>query len=875
MEVSRSGRERLAGRGPGDRYTGTGPVPVGPSEIHHHDYSTSPKEVWIQAGKVSERGAYTETNSTPLCAVTEGRVPAGSTRMVVTVPAPSRAQGAEQPWKWRTAARHADCDQVDILKNVWSAIEGCVHSPATSRYGKLSRGMPADNQIPDQINEADWERWAKPTGLFFSTGPLKFRWDSLVMVLILYSCSSVPFRLGMNHPPEGVWWCVEVAVSFVFIADMIINFNTAYSDGDLFILNRSIICANYMRGWFVLDLTSAFPFELVDWILVVIAESSTSSSSPGSLKALRALRLIRIMRLLRLMKLQTYIDAIEDALNLNLQILQLVKVVCGLMYLTHIIGCFWFFLANEVNDAPATWLETYDDGSGLDASVWQQYLISIYWALTTLTTVGYGDITPTNDVERLYSLLTLLTGALVFGYLLSTVSELVNNADPNKSKVHHKLTEIKHYLRWHRFPTELATRVKKSYEFYYAKQSAMREEDVTNDLAPALKRDVQAYLLSRTVHMLPLFKSGQRFVTLEVQLQVHAKLKPLMREAKETISDALEKGGEGGLSLYFVRRGTIAARGDLPNLTFFEIDSNYDTGAFLGEEALMLRQDCAGLLKATTKCTYQATTRCELYALAVADLFDILTSTVARLEQDPIDALAKVIWKETRRRARWRAFMVRLAWAHQGNKNDTHVTAALHLQAQWLLRTAARIPAPGESNCDLKRLLPGLYAKNYVGGLFAKNSVGMKKQQADAPAPSRRTARRGSTRFPPSLLGRPHADAGSVSDESSPSPLALRELGDPLAALREMHGAPAEDPLASLRELHDVAPAGADRGRMNLNNVDAKLESLEAKLDLLLADKEAAKAELRDIVHEAVASELRQILAGAPAVHAVQCRRVS
>ena len=90
-----------------------------------------------------------------------------------------------------------------------------------------------------------------------------------------------------------------------------------------------------------------------------------------------------------------------------------------------------------------------------------------------------------------------------------------------------------------------------------------------------------------------------------------------------------------------------------------------------------------------------------------------------------------------------------------------------------------------------------------------------------------------------------------------------------------MHGAPAEDPLASLRELHDVAPAGADRGRMNLNNVDAKLESLEAKLDLLLADKEAAKAELRDIVHEAVASELRQILAGAPAVHAVQCRRVS
>lgn len=50
---------------------------------------------------------------------------------------------------------------------------------------------------------------------------------------------------------------------------------------------------------------------------------------------------------------------------------------------------------------------------------------AFYWAVTTATTVGYGDITPTNDISRVIAMGLMIVGIGVLGLFLATVSSIM------------------------------------------------------------------------------------------------------------------------------------------------------------------------------------------------------------------------------------------------------------------------------------------------------------------------------------------------------------------------------------------------------------------------------------------------------------------
>ena len=46
------------------------------------------------------------------------------------------------------------------------------------------------------------------------------------------------------------------------------------------------------------------------------------------------------------------------------------------------------------------------------------YTAALYWTFTTITTVGYGDLTPTDLSERLYAIFAMIIGTGLFGYIV-------------------------------------------------------------------------------------------------------------------------------------------------------------------------------------------------------------------------------------------------------------------------------------------------------------------------------------------------------------------------------------------------------------------------------------------------------------------------
>jgi len=48
-------------------------------------------------------------------------------------------------------------------------------------------------------------------------------------------------------------------------------------------------------------------------------------------------------------------------------------------------------------------------------------LSSIYWAVTTMVAIGYGDIVPQNKNEKIVAIGAMLLACVIYGYIMETV----------------------------------------------------------------------------------------------------------------------------------------------------------------------------------------------------------------------------------------------------------------------------------------------------------------------------------------------------------------------------------------------------------------------------------------------------------------------
>ena len=95
-------------------------------------------------------------------------------------------------------------------------------------------------------------------------------------------------------------------------------------------------------------------------------------------------------------------------------------------FFLHISSCLFIFLSDFDDDTDNIWRysEPY-----VSYDIFDLYVTAIYYVVTTMSTVGYGDISGGTAAERIFAILLMLTGVLSFNLISGALGALITNYD--------------------------------------------------------------------------------------------------------------------------------------------------------------------------------------------------------------------------------------------------------------------------------------------------------------------------------------------------------------------------------------------------------------------------------------------------------------
>lgn len=438
-------------------------------------------------------------------------------------------------------------------------------------------------------------------------------WDVFIGVLIVFSVTAIPVRIGyyVELNRQGLGFIFDCFIDVMFLTDIVANFVTGYLDEmDLLVTDKRLIARNYVRGWFFIDLVSTVPIDLV---AEAFMGSSSGAAGLSQLKLIRIIRMFRLLKLARLKKLAKIWKKVSATLDLNPAALKLVKLLFSILFLSHMLCCFWFYLGYPdcLEDEPPceipprTWVTVRDLQ---DADLEIKYVNSMYWTIATMTAVGYGDIVAENDGEMLYTILTQLVGAAYFGFLIGNISTLLETIDVRATALKAKMNELREYMKERRLPKELQQRIKKHYTYYLSHKSVFNEVAIVYELNSTLRNAVVMEAHEDLIKKMKIFEDAEQSFIAAMVLQ--------LRPQAQAPGEIIAREGEIGNEMWFLKKGVVELFSRKPDGSDVLLGILAE-GSHFGEISLLTQSPRTASIRAST--------HIDMYTITKEALDDVLT----------------------------------------------------------------------------------------------------------------------------------------------------------------------------------------------------------------------------------------------------------
>ena len=170
----------------------------------------------------------------------------------------------------------------------------------------------------------------------------------------------------------------------------------------------------------------------------------------------------------------------------------------------NVAACFFFYISLQAcptsGCVDCCWIAKAEKmGKALKDDDWTvQYVFSLYWASTTMLSIGYGDIIPENMSEAIYTISAQFISCVLFAFSVNEIWSIFQEKNSKKARIGSRMNVINLYMRDKNVEPKLRSRVNAYlYHFYHTKGFRQKEleGEILAELTPSLRTEIyfQAY----------------------------------------------------------------------------------------------------------------------------------------------------------------------------------------------------------------------------------------------------------------------------------------------------------------------------------------------------------------------------------------------
>lgn len=207
--------------------------------------------------------------------------------------------------------------------------------------------------------------WIRRRWVLNPKGSNRWYWNLMIFCILIFFIIEIPLRLGflIDNCNNCTTTIIHLLCDLVFCIDcLVLQSRTSFYVDDLNLtlleLNPRKILVRYLKGWFLFDLITSLPIHHVlvrqydvnnpDYILVSFIVQLSY--------------LLRMCKVFRFMALLQYYHGFQlRAGTFSADLLKILKFIFGFFVIAHLSACMWMFIAIK---------ERVDDSVSVDHSLW-------------------------------------------------------------------------------------------------------------------------------------------------------------------------------------------------------------------------------------------------------------------------------------------------------------------------------------------------------------------------------------------------------------------------------------------------------------------------------------------------------------------------